>query len=177
MLAAVDALSHVPDFDSFLKRLVFLVFTGEARGYLGSRQFLAQLKKGAFADYGLTSIHQILEVGSVGQASEATFFVHKQATAAAVDTQQIIDALYLSASSTDSTVKLANEDNPGIPPSSLMTFVHNDPTVAGMHMHVQFLLEIVFLSVFAGNQCFPPYMNFLGVFMLWTLSALVSFKL
>ncbi|XP_024365272.1 nicastrin isoform X1 [Physcomitrium patens] len=132
LLAAVDALSHVPDFDSFLKRLVFLVFTGEARGYLGSRQFLAQLKKGAFADYGLTSIHQILEVGSVGQASEATFFVHKQATAAAVDTQQIIDALYLSASSTDSTVKLANEDNPGIPPSSLMTFVHNDPTVAGV---------------------------------------------
>ena len=141
LLAAVDALSHVAGFDDLPKRLVFLVFTGEARGYLGSRQFLAQLKKGAFVDYGLTtsSIQQVLEVGSVGGASESTFFAHKQATATAALTQQILDSLRLSASETSLTVKLANTANPGIPPSSLMAFVHNDPATAGMHGLLRFL--------------------------------------
>lgn len=134
LLAAVDAMSRVDGFNEFPKRLVFLVFTGEARGYLGSRQFLAQLKKGNFVDYGLTtsSIKQVLEVGSVGQASQSTFFAHKQATAASASTQQILESLRLSAAATSSTVKLANAANPGIPPSSLMTFVHNDPSVAGV---------------------------------------------
>lgn len=138
LLAAVDALSRVDGFNEFPKRLVFLVFTGEARGYLGSRQFLAQLKKGNFVDYGLTtsSIKQVLEVGSVGQASHSTFFAHKQATAASASTQQILESLRLSAAATSSTVKLANAANPGIPPSSLMTFVHNDPSVAGTCMLV-----------------------------------------
>lgn len=139
LLAAVDALSRVDGFNEFPKRLVFLVFTGEARGYLGSRQFLAQLKKGNFVDYGLTtsSVRQVLEVGSVGQASQSTFFAHKQATAASASTEQILKSLRLSAAATSSTVKLADASNPGIPPSSLMTFVHNDPSVAGMYMLVR----------------------------------------
>lgn len=147
LLAAVDALSRVNGFDEFPKRLVFLVFTGEARGYLGSRQFFAQLKKGTFVDYGLTvsSIQQVLEVGSVGQASQSTFFAHKQSTAASASTQQILDSLRLSAAATLSTVKLANAANPGIPPSSLMTFVHNDPSVAGMHVLVRLFTECSFI--------------------------------
>lgn len=143
LLAAIDALSHVSGFDELPKRLVFLVFNGEARGYLGSRQFLSQLKKGTFVDYGLTvsSIQQVLEVGSVGQASQSTFFAHKQSTAASASTQEILDSLQLAASATSSIVKLANDTNPGIPPSSLMTFVHNDPTIAGMHELLKLFIE------------------------------------
>ena len=131
LLAAVDAISDVVGFNELPKRLVFLLFTGEARGYLGSRQFLARLKNNTFVDYGLTasSIQEVLEVGSVGRAS--TFFAHKQATASAAPTQQLLDSLQASASSTSSVLKLASATNPGIPPSSLMTFVHNDPTVSG----------------------------------------------
>jgi hypothetical protein len=164
LLAAVDALSHVVGFGDLPKRLVFLVFTGEARGYLGSRQFFAQLKNGTFVDYGLTasSIQQVLEIGSVGRASQSTFFAHKQATASAAPTQQILDSLRSSASATSSTLKLANTANPGIPPSSLMTFVHNDSTIAGMHVLVRLLPECVSFLVFAGNHCcFTFVLNFL----------------
>lgn len=154
LLAAVDALSHV-GFADLPKRLLFLVFTGEARGYLGSRQFLAQLKKETFVDYGLTasSIKQVLEVGSVGRASQSTFFAHKQATATAAPTQQILDSLRLSAAATSSTLKLANTANPGIPPSSLMTFVHDDSAIAGMHVLVRFLPQCASLLAFPGTQC------------------------
>lgn len=155
LLAAVDALSRVSGFDEFPKRLVFLVFTGEARGYLGSRQFISQLKKETFVDYGLTvsSIQQILEVGSVGQSSQSTFFAHKQSTAAAASTQQILDSLRLAANATSSTVKLASAANPGIPPSSLMTFVHNDPAIAGMRVFVRLFLECASFLAFARHQC------------------------
>ncbi|KHG13342.1 hypothetical protein F383_18867 [Gossypium arboreum] len=55
LLAAVDALSHVDGLDNLNKQLVFLVFTGEAWGYLGSRRFLLELDQQSDAVRGLNS--------------------------------------------------------------------------------------------------------------------------
>ncbi|KAI3515691.1 hypothetical protein L1887_14594 [Cichorium endivia] len=43
LLAAVDTLSQFENLDTLSKRLVIVVFTGEAWGYLGSRIFLHEL--------------------------------------------------------------------------------------------------------------------------------------
>ena len=144
LLAAVDALSHVEGMETLHNQLVFLVLTGESMGYLGSRQFLAQLNNDTSAVKGLkgSNIKQILEVGSVGQAFDQNFYVHKQSSAAATPTQQIIDALQASEASlrNDSTsatsVRMASLSNPGIPPSALMSFVQRDASVAGTKGHL-----------------------------------------
>lgn len=146
LLAAVDALSHVDGMETLHKQLVFLVLTGESMGYLGSRQFLAQLNNNSSAVKGLkwSNIQQILEVGSVGQAFDQNFYVHvhNQSTAAAPPTQQIIHALQASAASlkddftSATSVTMASLSNPGIPPSSLMSFVQRDASVAGTKGHL-----------------------------------------
>lgn len=145
LLAAVDALSHVGGMEILPNRLLFLILTGESMGYLGSRQFLVQLQKGSLSNLGIeaSSIVRTVEVGSVGQASDSTFFIHKHATAATVPTQEIIDSLQSSATAGSLNVKLASTSNPGIPPSSLMPFVQIDSATAGMsnflYTAVQFL--------------------------------------
>uniref|UniRef100_A0ABL6UCT2 Nicastrin n=1 Tax=Cannabis sativa TaxID=3483 RepID=A0ABL6UCT2_CANSA len=61
LLAAVDALSHLEAIDGFNKQLVFLVFTGEAWGYLGSRRFLHELDLQSDAVKGLnTSLFEMV---------------------------------------------------------------------------------------------------------------------
>ncbi|CAM6086764.1 unnamed protein product [Calypogeia fissa] len=144
LLAAVDALSKVADIGQFQKEVVFLVFTGEAWGYLGSRRFLAELEAGGPSVAGLSDarIQQILEVGSVGRgvhSHDMTLFAHTQDSQVSASTREILEALKTSASSLaggkevyNVEVKLANEQNPGIPPSSLMSFVQKESTIAGI---------------------------------------------
>lgn len=156
LLAAVDALAEMGGLETLKKQLVFLVLTGESFGYLGSRQFLAQLKSDSNFVMGLnaTSIYQVLEVGSIGQAYDSTFYVHKQASAATTPTLQILNALKAAAVSLkDSTskpqVKPASPSNPGIPPSSLMSFVHKDPTTAGVVLEE---FDTIFKNKFYHSQ-------------------------
>ncbi|KAI8536528.1 hypothetical protein RHMOL_Rhmol10G0264500 [Rhododendron molle] len=127
LLVAVDALSHVVD--DLGKQLVFVIFTGEAWGFLGSRRFLLELDQNSDAVNGLNSslIDMILEVGSVGKGfSQGTkgFFAHTTQVSAA--TNETLNALKLAQHSLQSSgidISRANASNPGIPPSSLMAFL------------------------------------------------------
>lgn len=138
MLTAVDALSHVDGLDKLKKQLVFVIFTGEAWGYLGSRKFLLELDIGADAVKGLNSmmIEQVLEIGSIGKGlgqDSTTFFAH--ADGASSVTKEILKALQDASDSLGSDnvkVNTTNASNPGIPPSSLMAFLRKNSSTSGV---------------------------------------------
>lgn len=140
LLAAVDALSNVSNADSWDKQLVIAVFTGEAWGYLGSRRFLYELANGGSSVLGLNRslVHQVLEVGSVGWAVNNTFYAHSQSSEASDATLELLNALQAAASSVSSEtnvevqVRQASKANPGVPPSSLMSFLHENETTPGV---------------------------------------------
>ncbi|KAG5529736.1 hypothetical protein RHGRI_030199 [Rhododendron griersonianum] len=127
LLVAVDALSRVVD--DLGKQLVFVIFTGEAWGFLGSRRFLLELDQNSDAVNGLNSslIDMILEVGSVGKGfSQGTksFFAHTtQVSAATNETLNALKRAQHSLQSSGIDISMANASNPGIPPSSLMAFL------------------------------------------------------
>ncbi|GAB4827307.1 hypothetical protein Ancab_034193 [Ancistrocladus abbreviatus] len=138
MLAAVDALSHFYDFKDFKKQLVFLVFTGEAWGYLGSRSFLHELDLHSDTVKGLDStlIETVLEIGSIGKGFNhgvKTFFAH--AAGDSLATNETLNALQhaqISLKSENIQISTASTSNPGIPPSSLMVFLKKNPQTSGV---------------------------------------------
>ncbi|GAB2299165.1 hypothetical protein Dimus_033237 [Dionaea muscipula] len=138
MLAAVDALSHIHDLNSFKKQLVFVVFTGESWGYLGSRRFLHELDLQSDSVKGLNSslIETVLEIGSVGKGYSngvKTFFAH--ATGVSLATNETLNALNQALASLKSEsllISTAKSSNPGIPPSSLMMFLNKNSRASGI---------------------------------------------
>ncbi|XP_026407913.1 nicastrin-like [Papaver somniferum] len=138
LVAAVDALSHLGDLDELNKQLVFLFFTGEAWGYLGSRRFLAELDMGTDAVHGLNSslIEMVLEIGSVGKGFSqgvSSFFTHASRDLPA--TKKTLDAFrhaHNSLRSDSINISMASSSNPGIPPSSLMAFMRKNPLTSGV---------------------------------------------
>lgn len=138
LVAAVDALSHLGDLDELNKQLVFLFFTGEAWGYLGSRRFLAELDMGTDAVHGLNSslIEMVLEIGSVGKGFSqgvSSFFAHASRDLPA--TKKTLDAFrhaHNSLRSDSINISMASSSNPGIPPSSLMAFMRKNPLTSGV---------------------------------------------
>ncbi|GAB2212538.1 hypothetical protein Drorol1_Dr00020511 [Drosera rotundifolia] len=138
MLAAADALSHIDDSQSFKKQLVFLIFTGEAWGYIGSRRFLHELDLQSNSTKGLNSslIDMVLEIGSVGKGyinGVNTFYAH--AAGDDLATNYTLNALQVALASLKSdSVKLSNASsaNPGIPPSSLMMFLKKNSRASGI---------------------------------------------
>ncbi|KAJ6800744.1 nicastrin [Iris pallida] len=138
MLVAVDALSHVNGLDELQKQLLFVVFTGEAWGYLGSRRFLLELDLGTDAVNGLNStmIEQVLEIGSVGKGlgqGGTTFYAHPGGSSSG--TKEILSAFRTASDSLGSDnvkVKTADASNPGVPPSSLMSFIRKNSSISGV---------------------------------------------
>lgn len=138
LLAAVDALSHVDGLDDYHKQLVFIVFTGEAWGYLGSRRFLLELDLQSDAVSGLnySLIEKVVEIGSVGKGLNQgvkNFFVHTTGVSSAIN--ETLDALKRAQDSVKSesfTISSTNASNPGIPPSSLMTFLRKNSLTSGV---------------------------------------------
>uniref|UniRef100_A0A5B7BU84 Nicastrin n=1 Tax=Davidia involucrata TaxID=16924 RepID=A0A5B7BU84_DAVIN len=138
LLAAVDALSHVDGLDDLSKQLVFVVFTGEAWGYLGSRRFLFELDQHSDAVNGLdnTLIDTVVEIGSVGKGFSQggkTFFAHTTGVSSA--TNETLNALQRARDSLKSEaikISTANASNPGIPPSSLMAFLRKNSQTSGV---------------------------------------------
>ncbi|XP_028800506.1 nicastrin [Neltuma alba] len=138
LLAAVDALSHVNGLGDLTKQLVFAVFTGEAWGYLGSRRFLLELDTHSDAVHGLNNsqIETVIEIGSVGKGfSEGghRFFAHTSGVSSA--TNETLAALRHAQESLPSeNIKIASpsDSNPGIPPSSFMTFLKKNPAISGI---------------------------------------------
>ncbi|XP_050270062.1 nicastrin [Quercus robur] len=138
LLAAVDALSRVDGLDDLTKQLVFIVFTGEAWGYLGSRRFLHELDLQSDAVSGLNNslIEMVMEIGSIGKGFNQgvnKFYAHK--TGASSATNETLDALEQAQDSLKSEhiiCSVANASNPGIPPSSLMTFLQKNSHTSGV---------------------------------------------
>ncbi|KVI03088.1 Nicastrin [Cynara cardunculus var. scolymus] len=138
LLAAVDALSRIEDLDTLAKQLVFVVFTGEAWGYLGSRRFLLELDQHTDAVHGInnTLIETVIEVGSVGKGYDQgvkTFYAHTTGVSSA--TNETLKALQQARDSlgTESIkYSTASKSNPGIPPSSFMSFSRQNPHAAGV---------------------------------------------
>ncbi|XP_010528573.1 PREDICTED: nicastrin isoform X2 [Tarenaya hassleriana] len=138
LLGVVDALSRVDGFNNLKKQLVFLVLTGESWGYLGSRRFLHELDLHSDAISGLknTLIETVLEVGSVGKGLSQgvkTFFAHK--TRVSSVTNMTLDAFKQAQDSLASqNIKILSADasNPGIPPSSMMTFMRKNPQTSAI---------------------------------------------
>lgn len=138
MLIAIDALSHIHGLSKLKKQLVFAVFNGEAWGYLGSRKFLHELDEGAASVNGINSlmIDQVLEIGSVGKAileEYPSFYVHAEGNPSA--SKEILDALQSASKSLGSDnvkVKQAASSNPGVPPSSLMSFIGKNTSTSGV---------------------------------------------
>ncbi|CAL4885266.1 unnamed protein product [Urochloa decumbens] len=138
LLTAVDALSHIHDLSNLKKQLVFAVFNGEAWGYLGSRKFLQQLDEGADSVNGINRlmIEQVLEIGSVGKAVTGeypSFYAHAAGNSPA--SKKILDALQSASKSLGSDnvkVTQAASSNPGVPPSSLMSFIRKNMSTSGV---------------------------------------------
>ncbi|XP_016685963.1 nicastrin isoform X1 [Gossypium hirsutum] len=169
LLAAVDALSHVDGLDNLNKQLVFLVFTGEAWGYLGSRRFLLELDQQSDAVRGLNSslIQLVMEIGSTGKGfsqGNKTFFAHTQVSS---DTNEALDALKLAQESLKSegvTVSNASSSNPGIPPSSLMAFLRKNSSTSGIVLED---FDTVFANKFYHSHLDDSgeFISFLFVFL------------
>ncbi|KAK3159038.1 hypothetical protein QOZ80_2AG0144890 [Eleusine coracana subsp. coracana] len=138
LLTAVDALSHLEDLKNLKKQLVFAVFNGEAWGYLGSRKFLQELDEGADSVSGISSlmIDQVLEIGSVGKGiieEYPSFYAHAAGNSSG--SKKILDALQSASDSLGSDnvkVKHAASSNPGVPPSSLMSFIRKNSSISGI---------------------------------------------
>uniref|UniRef100_A0A0E0K513 Nicastrin n=1 Tax=Oryza punctata TaxID=4537 RepID=A0A0E0K513_ORYPU len=138
LLTAVDALSHLHDISNLKKQLVFAVFNGEAWGYLGSRKFLQDIDQGADSVNGISSllIDQVLEIGSVGKAvSEGYPLFYAHAAGNPSISKKMVDALQSASESLGSDnvkVKPAASSNPGVPPSSLMSFIGKNTSTSGL---------------------------------------------
>ncbi|CAL5368260.1 unnamed protein product [Camellia sinensis] len=150
LLVAVDALSRVDGLDNLGKqewislrfcgerKLVFVIFTGESWGYLGSRRFLLELDQHSDSVDGLnhTLIDTVVEIGSVGKGFSqgiTRFFAHTSQVSAA--TNETLNALQLAQDSLQSSgikISKANVSNPGIPPSSLMAFLRENSQISGV---------------------------------------------
>ncbi|KAH9753366.1 Nicastrin [Citrus sinensis] len=114
LLAAVDALSRVDGWNDLNKQLVFLVLTGEAWGYLGSRRFLHELDMQSDGVSGLNSSLIEMVSSAVNDALDAL--------------KRAQDSL----KSENIEVLSSNSSNPGIPPSSLMAFLKKNSLTSGI---------------------------------------------
>eukprot|EP00850_Spirogloea_muscicola_P005384 SM000024S07846 [mRNA] locus=s24:834878:839764:- [translate_table: standard] len=124
-------------FTSLVSSLAFWFSLKESWGYLGSRQFLAQLTGGnkTLVDFELSNVKQVLEIGSVGRAlteETLTLYTHRQSGQDKL-TDEIHSALVAAAEKVANTRVLpASVSNPGLPPSSLMAFLGHRPSLAGV---------------------------------------------
>ncbi|EPS72923.1 hypothetical protein M569_01828, partial [Genlisea aurea] len=138
LLAVVDSLSRLGGLDKLNKQFVFVVFTGEAWGYLGSRRFFLESEQMSAAMKGLdlAAIETIIEIGSVGKSSptERTFFAHTTGDASSLNgtLRAFQNAQSSSVADERINIKAASKTNPGIPPSSLMTFLSKNPNASGV---------------------------------------------
>ncbi|XP_019223514.1 PREDICTED: nicastrin isoform X2 [Nicotiana attenuata] len=137
LLAVVDALSRVDGLKDLDKQLVFAVFTGEAWGYLGSRRFLLELDQHSDAVSGLdlALIETVLEIGSVGKGfarDDKTFFAHSTSETATNGTLSAIQDAVGSLKTQSTKISRASKSNPGLPPSSLMSFLKKNPKTSGV---------------------------------------------
>ncbi|CAA3027034.1 nicastrin isoform X2 [Olea europaea subsp. europaea] len=138
LLAAVDALSYLDGLDELNKQLVFVVLTGESWGYLGTRRFVLEADQHSDSVRGLdfAMIETVMEIGSVGKGLSngvKTFYSHTSGdTLATNETFQALLRAQDSLKTESIKISMASTSNPGVPPSSLMTFLRKKSQISGV---------------------------------------------
>lgn len=154
MLAAIDILRQTNASLTYTRRLAFLAMAGEPWDYMGSRRLLFDMYQNSTSTAGLNLalIDQVIEVGSIGRAysstsNRSTFYLHSQPSSGPVLQQNgssvtfgnsgpLITALQTAAAATAEhqvTMSPASSTpNPGIPPSTLMSFLRHKPSIQGV---------------------------------------------
>eukprot|EP00879_Flechtneria_rotunda_P021871 GHRR01023066.1.p1 GENE.GHRR01023066.1~~GHRR01023066.1.p1 ORF type:complete len:604 (+),score=189.04 GHRR01023066.1:381-2192(+) len=143
LLAALNILQGTNAAASYTKRVVFLALAGETWDYMGSRRLLyeASLGSNSTAGVDMSLIEQVIEVGQVGRLSGppdrlSKLHAHSQKGAGFGNTISMIAALTAAAAEEASVaqvdVQAAHASNPGIPPSSLMSFLRINPSIQGL---------------------------------------------
>ncbi|KAL0423243.1 UNVERIFIED_CONTAM: Nicastrin [Sesamum radiatum] len=124
--------------DVYMLQLVFVVLTGESWGYLGSRRFFLESDKQSDTIKGLdlAMLETVIEIGSVGKSfsqGNKTFFAHTAGLTSSVNgTFNVLQRAQDSLVTESIMVKRASTTNPGVPPSSLMTFLRKKPQISGL---------------------------------------------
>lgn len=111
-----------------------LCMAGEPWDYMGSRKLLWDLSHGDGSVQPLArhSITEVVELGSLGRAAGGVF-VHRQRDGRHGDASELSGAFLAAAEGLGMLgVREASADNPGVPPSSLMSFLKYNNTVKGV---------------------------------------------
>lgn len=150
MLAAAQTLaagykSSMP----YRRRLAFVAVSGDTWGGMGSRRLLWELHTGAASVKGIhmSDIDQVIEIGQVGRAklsassNRPQLYIHQQQPGTGFgDPASMIDVLKAQETSQDrplpkhlqAEVMIASSRNPGVPPSSLFTWLRVRPSIRGV---------------------------------------------
>ncbi|CAL5224917.1 g7683 [Coccomyxa viridis] len=137
LLAAAEILGNSSMAAGYQRRLVFVAFAGEPWGYMGSKRFLWELHNGenSTRPLSLEAIEQVVELGQVGRAADSeglsAFYVHAQRGASFGDARPLAEA-FLRAGDSKAEVSEASLGTPGIPPSSLTSFLRVKPAISGL---------------------------------------------
>lgn len=133
LLVAARLLSTGGHAESYARHIVFTTLVGEPWDYMGSRKFLWDLTTGAstlepLADHNIAGV---VELGAMGQAGSG-LYLHRQRGADFGDTSPLVDALKGATGEGGLPVEEADASNPGVPPSSLMSFLRANASVPGV---------------------------------------------
>eukprot|EP00195_Chlamydomonas_chlamydogama_P012863 CAMPEP_0202894688 /NCGR_PEP_ID=MMETSP1392-20130828/4034_1 /ASSEMBLY_ACC=CAM_ASM_000868 /TAXON_ID=225041 /ORGANISM="Chlamydomonas chlamydogama, Strain SAG 11-48b" /LENGTH=710 /DNA_ID=CAMNT_0049579449 /DNA_START=101 /DNA_END=2233 /DNA_ORIENTATION=+ len=143
MLAAMELLRVTNASSTYTRQLLFVAMTGEPWDYMGSRRMLWEMDKNSTTTSGLdlSRIDQVIELGQVGRGYSAstnstTLYLHSQPSGSQWgDAAALISSLKQAAAGTQEaniTLQTASASNPGIPPSSLMSFLRTKPSIQGV---------------------------------------------
>mmetsp|Transcript_423 Transcript_423/g.1083 ORF Transcript_423/g.1083 Transcript_423/m.1083 type:complete len:756 (+) Transcript_423:101-2368(+) len=149
MLMSMHILKGAGASSMYTRQLVFVGLAGEPWGYMGSRRLLwdmhrANADPGAAPDPYVAGLHlddvdQVIELGSIGRAFDASsqstkLFAHSQPPTGWGNASSLIDELQSASHTTPSKIDIhkASSSNPGIPPSSLFSFLRAKPSIAGV---------------------------------------------
>ncbi|GFR49894.1 hypothetical protein Agub_g11998 [Astrephomene gubernaculifera] len=139
-LVALNLLARAGLAGTYGRQLAFAALPGEAFDFMGSKRLLYEMSLNSSYVQGLRLdlIDQVLEVGQVGSAfddarNRSSFFVHSQRTAGFGNASALLAAAQTAATleAPQVSVQSASAANPGIPPSSLMSFLRVKPSIAG----------------------------------------------
>jgi len=150
LLAAAHALANAPNATALPKPPVFALFTGESWAYVGSRKFLHDLqhfqcKKWAdeehtacedpfapslaFTRLSLNRTDAVIEASMLALTNQ-TVYVHREHDGNPATTA-LVEAIRQAAHGLPVTIEtLSPEQTPGLPPSSLQSFVKTRPSIA-----------------------------------------------
>lgn len=144
MLAAMDILKAA-NTTQYTRQLVFAGLAAEPWGYLGSKRLAWEsVRGGSIWTPGLTlaDVDQVIEVGPLGRALQlgsntTRLFMHSQPTGGRWgDASPLLTALQDAGLLTSGELPLnltaASAGNPGVPPSSLFSFLRAKPSIAGV---------------------------------------------